>query len=110
MTCGNTRRIPRTPTTSPNLAENSEIGKARKFFDKLARQGSSKKKKQEGIGKTKRKIKKNRKEKKKNRKRSAQKSNHGMNTCTVAKICDPIASGKAVKIRKADLKAECLMH
>merc|ERR1711865_743409 len=42
------------------------------------------------------------KKKKRTRKRSAQKPNHGMNTCTVAKICDPIASGKAVKIRKAD--------
>ena len=53
------------------------------------------------IGKTK----KNRKAKKRNRKQS-----NDLNTCIVAKICEPIASGRSVKISKAALKAECLMH
>ena len=56
------------------------------------------------------KTKKSREVKKRNRKRSAQRSNSNLNTCTVAKICDPIESGRSVKISKAALKAECLMH
>merc|ERR1712166_1029917 len=77
--CGNSRRTPRTPSPSPspNLAENSEIGQTRKSFDasfekkasfgkllRLARQGSNKKKKQEGLGKT---MKNNKKKKRKSK-------------------------------------------
>ena len=52
-----------------------------------------------------RRTKKNREVKKRNKKESGQRS-----ACTVAKVCDPIESGSRVKITKAELKAECLMH
>ena len=38
-----------------------------------------------------------------------QRTTNDMNTCTVAKVCDPIPSA-TIKIHKAVLKAECLMH
>ena len=86
------------PPGPPGSQAFAKAAKGKTFdssFDRLAKPRLSKKKKHEGIGKTKKNGKKN--NRKSSSKRSTRKSTGDMNTCTVAKVCDPIVSVKLLQ-------------